>query len=177
MDTNKTTFYQTLPYSTYNCSSTASMVVHSPDAYRIGSSAARFNGISMETLSLSLKSKLRINSAMVNANWSGFQICLAYSSIPQHGFFLASSQASSYMREELSWMSKYSKGDRLVAKGKSFHGCQNILKVTMRVSDFEVGSAEIYILDCVREALKVKIGGLKNFSARRCPICANCGLL
>ncbi|XWS60816.1 hypothetical protein CRYUN_Cryun07bG0069900 [Craigia yunnanensis] len=49
MDPNKKRVYQTSPYSTYNCSSSASQMLHSPDAYRIGS-AARFNGISMETL-------------------------------------------------------------------------------------------------------------------------------
>ncbi|XVE63950.1 hypothetical protein DITRI_Ditri07aG0061900 [Diplodiscus trichospermus] len=47
MDPNKLRFYQTLPYSSYNCSSSATSVLHSPDAYRMGS-APRFNGISME---------------------------------------------------------------------------------------------------------------------------------
>ena len=50
MDPNKIRFYQTSPYLTYNCSSSASSLLHSSDAHRIGS-AARFNGISMETLS------------------------------------------------------------------------------------------------------------------------------
>ncbi|XWS37534.1 hypothetical protein CRYUN_Cryun19dG0051500 [Craigia yunnanensis] len=49
MDPNKLRFYQTSPYSSYNCSSSASPVLHSPDAYRIGN-APRFNGISMEKL-------------------------------------------------------------------------------------------------------------------------------
>ncbi|XP_021292369.1 transcription repressor KAN1-like isoform X1 [Herrania umbratica] len=48
MDPNKLRFYhQSCP--SYNCSSSTSAVLHSPDAYRIGS-APRFNGISMETL-------------------------------------------------------------------------------------------------------------------------------
>ncbi|XP_022738945.1 transcription repressor KAN1-like [Durio zibethinus] len=49
MDPNKLRFYQTSPYSSYNCSSSASPVLHSPDRYRIGG-APRFNGISMEAL-------------------------------------------------------------------------------------------------------------------------------
>ncbi|XVF12239.1 hypothetical protein REPUB_Repub08aG0098300 [Reevesia pubescens] len=49
MDPNKIRFYQTSPYSSYNCSSSASSVLHSPDAYRIGTEP-RFNGISMDTL-------------------------------------------------------------------------------------------------------------------------------
>ncbi|XVF09397.1 hypothetical protein REPUB_Repub07fG0089000 [Reevesia pubescens] len=52
MDPNKLLFYQTAPYSSYNCSSSsASMVLHSADGYSIGSAGSpRFNGISMATL-------------------------------------------------------------------------------------------------------------------------------
>ncbi|XWS48211.1 hypothetical protein CRYUN_Cryun13aG0054900 [Craigia yunnanensis] len=49
MDPSKIRFYQTSPYSTYNCSSSVSSFLHSSDDHRIGS-AATFNGISMEML-------------------------------------------------------------------------------------------------------------------------------
>ncbi|XP_022766538.1 transcription repressor KAN1-like isoform X2 [Durio zibethinus] len=50
MERNKLCFYQTSPYSSYNCSPSASSVLHLPDSYRIGSAAPRSNEISMEKL-------------------------------------------------------------------------------------------------------------------------------